>query len=438
MEELSRECTTESIQKMIDEIESIQSQINEAVKKINNEKTTLNKEKQKAIKKIKDFKAEVLKQIDTFEKESIQNIEKALTEYVKKTETDLSEAKRRLSMRIDCLESVLHETEPSMIKIFEIKECQLEITETREALHKLKIQIPEIEFLPNDKLLNLLSETKSLGACQLNFRRDPTMLYEIAEKRETRVVPEKSNNNCNITGLVVLADGSVLLADRSNKKLIRLGADTYAIKNTIKFSSEPWAVCTVNSTEAVVSFPEEQKNIKFINVTNKIKVSRTMKLRHTCRGVAFDGNVLLVTDQGVFIYVYKLDGTLLTKFSKDGHAESQLTDFYAIAVRDDLIVVADWNEGLLAFDTSGKLIWKQNDPDLKRPSGVCFDETGNILACGSQSINVKQINREGKKIGEVANTSNGLVYPTSLWFDIRKSLLIVSQQEANTVVYRVR
>lgn len=436
-EELSGECNTESIKEMIEEIELINRYINEAVKQLGTEKTTLNKEKQKAIKKVKDFKEEMLKQIDKFEKESIHNIEISFRDYVKKTEDVLTEAKERLSMRTDYLESIQSVNEPSMLKIHEFKESQLEITETREVLHNLKILIPDIKFLPNDKLLTLSSEITSLGTCQLSFKRDPTVLYKIAEKREARVVPEKSNNNCNITGLVGLSDGSVLLADRSNKKLIRIEDKTFKIRNIIKFSSEPWSVCAINESEAVVSFPEEQKNIKFISVTNKMKVSRFLKLRHTCRGLAFEGNVLYVTDQGVFVYIYNVDGTLLTKFSKDGHVESTLTEFYAIAVNKDLVVVADWVEGVLAFDTSGKLIWKHNETDLKRTSGICFDECGNILACGSQSINVIHLDREGKRTGEVANTSNGLLYPTALWFDSRKSQLIVSQQEANTVLFRV-
>lgn len=87
----------------------------------------------------------------------------------------------------------------------ECKEGQPDITETREALRKLKILIPNIKFLPNDNLLTEFLRYKFSCIIYISLRRDTTIFYEIAEKCEAKMVPGKRNNNCHITGVFGLA-----------------------------------------------------------------------------------------------------------------------------------------------------------------------------------------------------------------------------------------
>lgn len=435
---MSSECDRDAVDKLVNEIEGVKVQIGDAMLRLRNENSSMYKEKERAIQKIKDFRSEMSKRLDAFEKEALQSLDAIFTEYKENTESHLKEADRCLTSHSENLKTMTVDEEEIFKRINECKESKRAIKQIQNALHKLKVQIADTEFIPDSNLTDVISKVTTLGVCRLSFRRDPTVLYEVIEKREVRMVSEKSSHDCNITGAALMPDGRVLLADRSNKRLVRLDTVSNGVKDYVNFQTEPWSVCSIHASEAAVSFPEEQNNVKFIRIDKKMRISRSLKLRHTCRALAYDGEELLVTDQGIFVSIYTLDGTLLRKFSKNGHFDSRLTDFHSIAVKDNLIVVADWNEGLLAFDKNGQIVWKYDDRDLKRAGGLCFDKNGNVIACGSQSINLIQINGNGKKIGEIANSSNGLVYPTTVCFDEQRALIIVAQQEANTVFFCVR
>lgn len=376
--------------------------------------------------------------LETFSKAAIANLELQCSEHKRNAEAQLKYSEICLTSQRETLQTLTQDQDDSLTWFGEVNHSKKITSEARKALHKLNIQIGEIEFVPDQKLLELMTEVSTLGMCKLSFNRDPAVIYKIIDQRSIRIVPARGNKDCNITGACRVSDGNVLLTDRSNKKLLRLDIDSTKVRDELRFSSEPWAICMINSKEAAVSFPEEQKNVKFISITNKLKIRRSMKLRHTCRALAFQGDELIVADQGVYVYVYKLNGILVRKISKDGLNETRLSDYYSIAVNENLIVLADWIEGILAFDRNGKLIWKYDGTDLKRAGGLCFDENGNILACGSQSINVVHIDRNGKKIGEIANTAHGLMYPTTLCFDEERSTIVVAQREADFILFRVQ
>lgn len=424
-----------AIDQLLKDISDTKGKIKEAVSNLWKENTILTQEKQNAIKMIKEFKAEIQKELENFEKNTIEKLDSHILEYQRETDAELKKAE---AMLIEIEEQLkgLQESEVFTKEMYvEFKQSKKMVDEENDRLYKLKIQVTKIDFTKDSKFSSLLHDSMALGDCQLKLSRDPKIAYEIKDKSQTQL--GQSSAECNITGICVMPDGTVLLADRSKKIVQRLFPNTHKVKDAIKFSSEPWTVCAIRKGEAVVSFPEEQKNLKFIGLGSRMRTLRYLKLRHICRAVAFHDNELFVSDQGIYVYCYRLDGHLIRKFCTDQSETPMLSDFRSLAVNETLVVLADWSEGLLVFDKHGRFLWKYSGGDMKRADGVCFDECGNVLVCGSQSINILQLDKDGNKISELANTENDLVYPTAICFDEATSTVIVAQQEADVIFYRV-
>lgn len=101
------------------------------------------------------------------------------------------------------------------------------------------------------------------------------------------------------------------------------------------------------------------------------------------------------------VMVYSSDGTFLRTWGNTGYAPGEFRALHALAIdnRGRLFVADRFNNRLQIFDQDGTFIaqWTQ----FGRPSGVFFDDHGNIYVSDSESDNVQNPGYEmGIRIGE--------------------------------------
>ncbi len=98
---------------------------------------------------------------------------------------------------------------------------------------------------------------------------------------------------------------------------------------------------------------------------------------------------------------YAADGTFIKSWGKKGYGPGEFQSLHSIAISNDgRVFIADrGNNRLQIFDQEGNFIaqWTQ----FGKPSGVAFDEKGNIYVSDSESDNVQNPGWEmGIRIGE--------------------------------------
>ena len=141
--------------------------------------------------------------------------------------------------------------------------------------------------------------------------------------------------------------------------------------------------------------------------------------------VADDGSVFVADGHGNNtnnrIVKFSSDGTFVKAWGKSGYGPGEFRTLHAIAIDNDgRIFVADRsNNRIQIFDQEGEFIaqWTQ----FGRPSGIFFDERGQIFVADSESDDVQNPGWEmGIRIGEVATgwVHSFILYP---WGDPRST-----------------
>ena len=81
---------------------------------------------------------------------------------------------------------------------------------------------------------------------------------------------------------------------------------------------------------------------------------------------------------------------------------------------DTVIVSASLENELHEVSSDGKCQLFYKHADMIRPGSIDVDKGGNVYVCGEGSASVHQISHDGKHIGVLLDSSNGLKEPSAI------------------------
>ncbi|XP_053373195.1 E3 ubiquitin-protein ligase TRIM71-like isoform X2 [Mercenaria mercenaria] len=384
------------------------------------------KRKVEEVEKVKEFRLEMERKLDALEKDTIDEIEKKYKVLIKRTEDDvcaLTALQDDISMSQDSILSAGSNMSQQFVSLMKGK------TATGKAKRCLEDKTSdfsrqEFVFDRNQQLLsNLIQETR-LG--KINQQH---ALYKLTGKKLYPIKHDSDTKTCSIYGACMIADGSVILADNSNKKLKHLDASSYKVDDVCDLSYCPWQICSVEKHGVAVSFHKRGavKKIQFVSTEGKMKKTRMLETDHGCYGIAHKNGHLYITDSNTTVFVYNITGTKLKQFSKDQSGQPLFSDIYSLFVcrNDSEIYVTDSSYGLIVLDQDGKLLGKYNCPQLKHARGACDIDDANVLVCGESSNNIIQFSPNGAVVGEVLPSDQCNGSCRAICFDRQHSKIIV-------------
>ena len=111
-----------------------------------------------------------------------------------------------------------------------------------------------------------------------------------------------------ITGIAFLYNGDFLIADNSNSRLTLLDP-TFKVKESIKFTGQPWDIAVINDGEVAVTLTAS-KTLQFYSVSPKLQASRNIMLDGGgyCWSVAVTKDCIYISRNTVDILVLDTDG----------------------------------------------------------------------------------------------------------------------------------
>ncbi|CAC5378928.1 unnamed protein product [Mytilus coruscus] len=112
---------------------------------------------------------------------------------------------------------------------------------------------------------------------------------------------------CFITGITLLLDDSMIIADNGNKKIKHFSAGCMFVSQKV-FSSEPWDVCRTEEDDFIVSFPSDNL-IQYFTFRKGLVIPKQDKIltNGRCYGLSYYCNKIATCNRrasGVFIEVY--------------------------------------------------------------------------------------------------------------------------------------
>lgn len=239
---------------------------------------------------------------------------------------------------------------------------------------------------------------------------------------------------CFITGMAILENRRFLVADHGNTKIKYFNSDG-TLLNQMVFSSEPWAVCSIENREFVASFPTENL-IQYFKLKKNCIVAMQGKVsvNGRCYGLSYHSNKIAVC-------VRRANGTsmcIYNKFSNQLISEIQtssapsLSGIWYLAFTSDgkKLVYADEEKNCMACVdfVSGKQHWKRN---VVKPRGVAVFRESIFIA----SREFRYLKRFSQISGNVEDSvgSDEIGDVNCISINHKVSVLLVSKMDGGEV-----
>ena len=225
---------------------------------------------------------------------------------------------------------------------------------------------------------------KQKGISRLSLKRLPSF----------NVRTHTDEDKCNISGITVTANGTILLVDYSNKS-VKVFTDAGRCLSAVPFDSRCYDVAVASPKTAVVS--SSDKKLHVLNISDPTCTSEhdSMALGYLIIGITPYKDKFIVTswEEPKSVKMIDRNGQEVWSVSKDPH-EQLLFDkpLHAMAfemIDRNAVVVSDWaKETLTLLDAGTGNLLKTVGLNSKQPFGLTVGTDGNIFVCyrGSREI----------------------------------------------------
>ncbi|KAH3896431.1 hypothetical protein DPMN_020608 [Dreissena polymorpha] len=192
------------------------------------------------------------------------------------------------------------------------------------SLHNVLSQFHEIvQKIGDHKELCLIASIK----CKHIIQQALTLLgksgkaFNVQSNNKHNVRIPSDSDECWITGICVLTDGQVLVADRGNKRF-KLLNQQYQVVSHCGVAEYVRDMCQITPSEVAVAVDDDNytHNVQFITVTqSQLTLGRKLELQHGCKGIDHhEGELFICSSTALFKYT--LSGKQVCRLYEDESA----------------------------------------------------------------------------------------------------------------------
>lgn len=266
---------------------------------------------------------------------------------------------------------------------------------------------------------------RKLSQCQ--FQISPSrQISTFTNQGELNI--QRMYKNCDIRGMAVSNDGTLLLCDSANRRLVMFNSDGN-YESTISTKYNPWDIAIIPGTQSAVISKRDEGCIQFIDIENKTQLQVVNVCRNRSGGLGATTDYILVGGEGK-IHFLNLHG----QFVKSVDVEFKSAIWYLAPLGNDIVCCSG------SIDADVHVINMQNgdnkfyrSENLKTPMKMASDDTGNIYIVGHSSENILRLSPNGGNFSVVLTTKDGIKHPCALCFNKDFTKLYVSNKMGKSV-----
>lgn len=293
------------------------------------------------------------------------------------------------------------------------KESETRITAQIEAenkiLKKQLARVKELELLPSPK----------------SFRKVGTFNIKLADDIK----------DCSAIGQAFLSDGSLVIADSSNRK-IKLFNSELEPAGSYDIDYSPQGLCSGAKDNLVhVTFKTRMFNgINIFKVNDKsITSQKTIQTKGVPFGIARsnEGLAVIISNQdGWQIHLMTLKGTISRVINLENNFFKLTNPEYITITKDIKLFISDGGSNLVyCIDTNGEELFQYQQ--LRDPKGLCTDNKGSIYITSPGVVH--QISTSGERIKALMRREVTGFAAHGVCYDSEDSLMVLTGQ-SNTLV----
>ena len=223
--------------------------------------------------------------------------------------------------------------------------------------------------------------------------RQNISLLSARKSRSIEVKVKDDTRDCNIQGMAVTNNGTILLADWNNENIKSVSPDN-KVMSVLPLSWHPNAITVLDTTTAVVAAINNKFYI--INITDDTTLSLRSESQldyEILAMVAYNGNLAVTCDTSpATTRLITIDGRVLWSVCRDttgenlfdmskGITTTSITDTTAV------VVVSDFRKNTLTLleAQTGTFIRSIDVGEREEPCGITTDSDGNVYVCYSKT-----------------------------------------------------
>lgn len=380
--------------------------------------------------------------LDKLEKESIEEMEKLQNIVKNGIQSDIDSSADilvKIQRLLDDLQKHGNNSETFAFQAF--KKCLQKLADADKLLKYIQPDDYQIQFNPDLSCNKLLASLKPFGEFHVipGFPSSGTdHAFTVASQQTYNVKTKSDDTMCSISGISRLPDGPIALVDNGNSKIKLLNPSTFSVISELKLPPAPFEICHTSGTEMAITVclctnsQLYRSKVQFVKVEHgKLVRSKTFKLRHECRGIAYHNGQLYIGSANT-LYVYSMSGEQLSKLYEDKTCVCR----FCLSDNGVTIYITNFDKHLLiTLYRSGQLQSEFSSSKLEKPVGVCTADNGTIFVSGQDSCKILQVDSDGRReLSTVATHTDGIKQPRSLCYDKTTRQLIAGQRESDKIV----
>ena len=162
--------------------------------------------------------------------------------------------------------------------------------------------------------------------------------------------------------------------------------------------------------------------------TSSLQTVRHVTTPYECEGITFTENKLIVNCKHEGIFILSKSGKVLSKFPKLTGAM-----YLSMSIDHKLVCSIGVPGIVIAMSLDGRETFRLKGNDIKRPSGVTWDQFGNIYVSLWAKNSIIQIQDNGKCFRTILDSNDKIVSPWGIDYDRSTDMLVVSTDNGESI-----
>ncbi|XP_045195070.2 uncharacterized protein LOC123550707 [Mercenaria mercenaria] len=272
-------------------------------------------------------------------------------------------------------------------------------------------------FKRSKTIRDMISSDRAIGKLEItlthpSFQEDKKNLYDMVSnnKGEINVKSKTDKKDCYITSIIVISSDTIACADWANNSVKLVETKTGKVTSEIHLSSQPWDLTSISDDQLAVTVTSENK-IQYLHNRSGLSKSNSIDVVGRCRGIAYNKENLVVSyDDPSKVEILNMYGKVLRCLKTDTSGNALFErPYYVVASADGESVYVSDNEKhsvtRLTFD--GEMLGTYKDTELRCPRGLVVCRDGSLLVCSSHGHSVHLISSECNKLKVMLRRKEG-------------------------------
>ncbi|XP_045167572.2 protein wech-like [Mercenaria mercenaria] len=344
--------------------------------------------KNKLTEEIKTFRKELNDYFDRMEAKLLDEVEQITARDVA-LQTQLKDQCKTMEKEIEEFQSKLDQHSAKSNQLFvTTKLAQKRLHTYQKAIENIafKPSINVYKFKPSTDLTALKENQTPIGILSSQNPEKTEQSSDYVSDMTTQFVRKfsvrtETENDCWITGMAMISNDEILLADCLNRSLKILNVTETSITSMIMPPGKPLDVTTINSETAAATLTDTGK-ILFVDTKNGLSTNNILTVRKNCKGIDYHDGHLVVSFCGSppAVQILNMNGHILHEIS-DTHIFQHPCNV-AFSKDKKTVFVSDFKKNTVnELEIDGNLNVLVKHENLNRPSGLAMTKSGSVVVC---------------------------------------------------------